>query len=301
MRQMRFLKRLLLIIIGLLLVIVLAFWGFKENFPGKSIANAIQLRLTTQTGIPVEIEALELGWLKVSTPEIALRTPRWLAATPDLRLLIIENVEALFVPLITSGKAKILGQLHGGTIEVYTDLQSRKMLDISLTGVKLERVPLIAALPYAFVSGRLSLSSQIENINALQSQQAQFPEGKLQGRLLDAEIRISGGGDLLDIQLPDLDFSEVLFDLQLGPLIAVRKIQIKGSLEGMIEGTIRLNEKRPRMSLIDLNIELTPSPALKEEISNFGSMLRSFQCGETIKVNLKGTLNRINFPTRNKC
>ena len=301
MRLMRFLKRLLLFIIGLLLIIVLVFWGFKENFPGKSIANAIQLRLTTQSGIPVEIEALELGWLKVSTPEIALRTPRWLAATPDVRLLIIENVEALFVPLITSGKAKILGQLHGGTIEVYTDLQSRKMLDISLTGVKLERVPLIAALPYAFVSGRLSLSSQIENINALQSQQAQFPEGKLQGRLLDAEIRISGGGDLLDIQLPDLDFSEVLFDLQLGPLIAVRKIQIKGSLEGMIEGTIRLNEKRPRMSLIDLNIELTPSPALKEEISNFGSMLRSFQCGETIKVNLKGTLNRINFPTRNKC
>jgi len=298
---MRFLKRLLLFIIGLLLVIVLAFWGFKENFPGKSIANAIQLRLTTQTGIPVEIEALELGWLKVSTPEIALRTPRWLAATPDVRLLIIENVEALFVPLITSGKAKILGQLHGGTIEVYTDLQSLKMLDISLTGVKLELVPLIAALPYAFVSGRLSLSSQIENINALQSQQAKFPEGKLQGRLIDAEIRISGGGDLLGIQLPDLDFSEVLFDLQLGPLIAVRKIQIKGSLDGMIEGTIRFNEKRPRMSLIDLNIELTPSPALKDEISNFGTMLRSFQCGETIKVNLKGTLNRINFPTRNKC
>jgi type II secretion system protein N len=301
MRQMRFIKRLLLFIIGLLLVIVLAFWGFKKNFPGKSISNALQLRLTTLTGIPVEIEALELGWLKVSTPEIALRTPRWLAETPDVRLLIIENVEALFVPLITSGKAKILGQLHGGTIEVYTDLQSRKMLDISLTGVKLERVPLIAALPYAFVSGRLSLSSQIENINALQSQQSQFPEGKLQGRLLDAEIRISGGEDLLGIQLPDLDFSEVLFDLQLGPLIAVRKIQIKGSLEGMIEGTIRLNEKRPRMSLIDLNIELTLSPALKEEMSNYGTMLSSFQCGETIKVNLKGTLNRINFPTRNKC
>ena len=93
----------------------------------------------------------------------------------------------------------------------------------------------------------------------------------------------------------------MLFDLQLGPLIAVRKIQIKGSMEGMIEGTIRLNEKRPRMSLIDLNIELTPSPALKDEISNFVTMLRSFQCGETIKVNLKGTLNRINFPTRNKC
>ena len=298
---MQFLKSLLLFIIGLLLIIVLAFWGFKENFPGKSIADALQLRLKTQTGIPVEIEALELGWLKVSTPEIALRTPEWLVATPDVRLLILENVETAFLPLITSGKAKILGQLHGGTIEASTDLQSWNMLDISLTGVKTEQVPLIAALPYAFVSGSLSFSSQIENIIALQNQKARFPEGKLKGRLSNAQIRIDGGAALLNLQIPELEFSEVLFDLQFGPLIAVRKIQIKGSLEGTIEGTIRLNEKRPQMSLIDLNIELTPSPDLKVEISSFSTMLRSFQCGETIKVNLKGSLNRLNYPTRNKC
>ena len=298
---MQFLKSLLLFIIGLLLIIVLAFWGFKENFPGKSIADALQLRLKTQTGIPVEIEALELGWLKVSTPEIALRTPEWLVATPDVRLIILENVETTFLPLITSGKAKILGQLHGGTIEASTDLQSRNILDISLAGVKIEQVPLIAALPYAFVSGSLSFSSQIENINALQNQQARFPEGKLKGRLSNAQIRIDGGAALLNLQIPELEFSEVLFDLQFGPLIAVRKIQIKGSLEGTIEGTIRLNEKRPQMSLIDLNIELTPSPDLKVEINSFSTILRSFQCGETIKVNLKGSLNRLNYPTRNKC
>ena len=298
---MQFLNRLLLFIIGLLLIIVLAFWGFKENFPGKSIADALQLRLKTQTGIPVEIEALELGWLKVRTPEIALRTPEWLVATPDVRLLILENVETAFLPLITSGKAKILGQLHGGTIEASTDLQSWNMLDISLTGVKTEQVPLIAALPYAFVSGSLSLSSQIENIIALQNQKARFPEGKLKGRLSNAQIRIDGGAALLNLQIPELEFSEVLFDLQFGPLIAVRKIQIKGSLEGTIEGTIRLNEKRPQMSLIDLNIELTPSPDLKVEINSFSTILRSFQCGETIKVNLKGSLNRLNYPTRNKC
>ncbi len=298
---MQFLKSLLLFIIGLLLIIVLAFWGFKENFPGKSIADALQLRLKTQTGIPVEIEALELGWLKVSTPEIALRTPEWLVATPDVRLLILENVETTFLPLITSGKAKILGQLHGGTIEASTDLQSWNMLDISLTGVKTEQVPLIAALPYAFVSGSLSFSSQIENIIALQNQKARFPEGKLKGRLSNAQIRIDGGAALLNLQIPELEFSEVLFDLQFGPLIAVRKIQIKGSLEGTIEGTIRLNEKRPQMSLIDLNIELTPSPDLKMEINSFSTILRSFQCGETIKVNLKGSLNRLNYPTRNKC
>jgi len=298
---MWFLKRFALFLIGLVLILVLAFWGFKHNFPGESIANAVQVRLSTQTGIPFEIEAFELGWLKVSTPEIALRTPKWLVRTPDIRLLILENVEAPFTPIFISGKAKILGQLHGGTIEASTDLQSQKILDISLAGVQIEQVPLIAAVPYAFVSGSLSLSAQIENFNALQKQKAQFPEGNLQGKLNDSQIRISSGTALLDLQFPELTFSEVLFDLQLGPLIAIKKIQLKGSLEGTIEGTIQLDEKRPQMSLIDLNFELTPSPEFKKEISNFYTMLRSFQCGETIKINLKGTLNRLNFPTRNKC
>jgi len=55
------------------------------------------------------------------------------------------------------------------------------------------------------------------------------------------------------------------------------------------------------MSLIDLNIQVTPSPALKKGISSFSTMLSTFQCGETIKINLKGALNRFNFPTRMKC
>ena len=298
---MRILKRLLALLMGLMLIALLLFWGFKENFPGKSISNALQLRLTTETGIPFEVEALELWWLKLFTPEIALRTPEWLLETPDARQLILENVELPFLPLIISDKVLIHGEIHGGTVEVFTDLLSWEMLDISLAGVKLERIPLVAALSYASVSGSLDMSSQIENFNALQNQQDRFPEGNLLVRLSNSHIRFSGGGSMFNLPIPGLDFSEVLFDLQLGPLITVRKIQMKGSLEGTIEGTIRFNEKRPLMSQIDLNIEVTPSPELIDEIRSLSNMLRSFQCGETIKVNLKGSLNRLKFPTRNKC
>ena len=56
---MLFIKRLVLFIIGFALILVLAFWGFKQNFPGKSIADALQTRLTKQTGMPFEIEAFE--------------------------------------------------------------------------------------------------------------------------------------------------------------------------------------------------------------------------------------------------
>ncbi len=295
------LKRFLTFLMCLALIAVLVFWGFKENFPGKSISNALQLRLTTQTGIPFEVEDLELGWLKFITPEIALRTPEWLVQIPDARQLILENVEVPFLPLIISGKALIHGKLHGGTVEVFTDLVSWEILDISLVGVKLEQIPLVAALSNASVSGSLEMSSKIENFSALRNQKARYLEGNLVGRLRNSQILFSGGSSMLNLPISGLDFSEVLFDLQLGPSINVRKIQIKGSLEGTIEGTIRFNEKRPLMSLVDLNLEITPSTDLKDEISSLSNMLRSFQCGETIKVNLKGSLNRLKFPTRNKC
>ena len=283
------------------MILGLVFWGFKQNFPGKTIADAARIRLTAQTGIPFEIQDLELGWNKISTPEIALRTPKWLTGFPDLRLLVLENIEAPFASIITSGKVKILGQVHEGAIKVSTDLLTQKMLDFSINGLQCERVPLFSLVPYAFVSGVLSLTAHIENFYALQKKQARFPKGSLKGKLNDAHIRISGGTALMDLQLPELDLSEVYFNLQLGPLIHIKKIELQGSLAGTIDGTIQLNDKRPQMSLIDLNMQLTPSPSLKKELSTYSTMLRTFQCGETIKINLKGSFNRLNFPTRNKC
>ena len=297
---MRLLKRFVLLLTGLAMILGLVFWGFKQNFPGKTIADAARIRLTAQTGIPFEIQDLELGWNKISTPEIALRTPKWLTGFPDLRLLVLENIEAPFASIITSGKVKILGQVHEGAIKVSTDLLTQKMLDFSINGLQYERVPLFSLVPYVFVSGVLSLTAHIENFYDLQKQ-ARFPEGSLKGKLNDAHIRISGGTALMDLQLPELDLSEVYFNLQLGPLIHIKKIELQGSLAGTIDGTIQLNDKRPQMSLIDLNMQLTPSPSLKKELSTYSTMLRTFQCGETIKINLKGSFNRLNFPTRNKC
>jgi len=298
---MRIIKHISFLLVGMAVILVLAFWGFKQNFPGKSIADAVRFRLTSQTGIPFEIQDIELGWSKISTPEIVLRTPKWLAGIPDIRLLILENLEVPFSSIITSGKAKVHGQVHEGAFRISTELLTQKILDLSIDSVQIERVPLFSLVPYTFVSGFLSLSAHIENFNALQQQKTKFPEGTIKGKLKNARIRISGGTALLDLQLPELDLSEVQFEVQLGRSIHIKKIELHGSLEGILEGTIQLNEKHPQMSLIDLNIQVTPSPALEKKISSFSTMLRSFQCGETIKINLKGALNRFNFPTRMKC
>ena len=75
----------------------------------------------------------------------------------------------------------------------------------------------------------LSLTAHIENFYALQKQNG-FPEGSLKGKLIDAHIRISGGTALMDLQLPKLNLSEVQFNLQLGSLIHINKIELQGSL-----------------------------------------------------------------------
>ena len=298
---MRIIKHFSFLLVGMAVILVLAFWGFKQNFPGKSIADAVRFRLTSQTGIPFEIQDIELGWSKIRTSEIVLRTPKWLAGIPDIRLLIFENLEVPFFSIITSGKAKVHGQVHEGSFRISTELLTQKILDLSIDSIQIERVPLFSLVPYTFISGLLSLSAHIENINGLQQQKAKFPEGTIKGNLKNARIRIPGGTALLDIQLPELVLSEIQFEVQLGRLIHIKKIYLQGSLEGIIEGTIQLNEKHPQMSLIDLNIQVTPSAALKKGISSFSTMLSTFQCGETIKINLKGALNRFNFPTRMKC
>ena len=114
---MRVLNRTAFLLIGLVLVLMLALWGFIQNFPGDSIADAASTRLSSQTGVNFEIQDFELGWSKLSTPEISISTPNWLAG-PVMRLLILKNVEAPFAPIITSGKAKINGEIHEGTMQI---------------------------------------------------------------------------------------------------------------------------------------------------------------------------------------
>ena len=57
---MRIIKHISFLLVGMALILVLAFWGFKQNFPGKSIADAVSFRLNSQIGIPFEIQDIEL-------------------------------------------------------------------------------------------------------------------------------------------------------------------------------------------------------------------------------------------------
>ena len=296
---MRVLKRTAFVFILLALIFILLLWGFMQNFPGDSIADAASKRLSSQTGINFEIQDFELGWSELRTAEISISNPNWFIG-PEMRLLVFKNVEAPFTSIITSGVARINGELHEGAMQVSTELISPETLDLSLEDVRIERVPLFALIPYTFISGSLSMSVFISNFREFHLN-GRFPVGILKGKLNETRIRISGGSALLDLNFPELNQTEILFDIELGQVISLKNVQLKGSLEGTVTGKIMLNKNRINMSTIDLNFLLTPSPDFKIELNRFSKILHSFKCGETINFNLKGTFDRLNLPSRNKC
>ena len=294
-------KRFVFLLVGFLIILLVAFWGFKNNFPGKSLSSLAQLHLIKQTGIIFKIKDLELGWQNISTPEISIHLPSWISEKTEKRILIIEGIDSPFSSLLTSGKIKIFGKTHGGRIKFSIDTFLQKDLDFSIESLKLEKMPLSHLNPHIFVSGNLSFSGKIKNFSNLQKQKKWFPEGYIRGRLLNSKIIFSGDATFFEFQFPELIFTEFFLDLQIGILISIKRIELKGSLDGKIDGSIKPNINRPEMSLVDLNVELNPSSEILEKLKNFSTILLPMQCGKKINVNIKGSMNRINLPTKNKC
>jgi len=294
-------KRFAFSLLFFLIIFFIAFWGFKNNFPGKLLSRVIQLHITKQTGITFEIKDLELGWRKISSPKILIHLPRWLSGKTERSIIIFEEIESPFSSFFTSGKLIINGKTHGGEIRFSTEAFFQKNIEFSIEGVKLEKIPITDSTPQAFVSGELSFSAKLKNFEALKKQNKWIPDGYIKGKLMNSKINFSGNAIFFEFQLPELNFSEIFFDLQTGTLISINKIELKGSLDGIINGSIKPNINRPKMSLVDLNLELIPSSIILEKFKSFTPMLLPIQCGDKINVNIKGYLNRINFPTKNKC
>ena len=195
-------KRFVFLLVGFLIIFLVAFWGFKNNFPGKSLSSLAQLHLIKQTGIIFKIKDLELGWQNISTPEISIHLPSWISEKTEKRILIIKEIVSPFSSLLTSGEIIVFGKTHGGRIKFSIDTFLQKDLDFSIEGLKIEKIPLSYLNPHTFVSGDLSFSGKIKNLHNLNKQKTWFPEGYIRGNFLNSEINFAGDATFFEFQFP---------------------------------------------------------------------------------------------------
>ena len=144
---------------------------------------------------------------------------------------------------------------------------------------------------------------QGKNLAQLQRRQQSLPIGNLQGSMTDFRFRLNQEHPLLNgLSITELNLSEVSYAISMQQqLIEISQLTLNGDLEGSVTGNIRLNERNPLESRIDLDLKVRLSQKLQDQLGPLTMMLQGFRCGDFFDVKIRGTFRQISPPFRNRC
>lgn len=286
---MRWGLRILFGLVGTLGVALAGLIGLGVGFPERQLAETLARHLQAQAGIPVEISGIQLGWSRITVPELAFRTPPvWLEA-PSMRLAVLESLELPYWPLLVSQQVQVSLRSHGGEVQASAKLDG-SVVDLQMSGVELGRMPLSAVAPWGTVAGTLSFEGNLVEPLLWQQTPPQIPQGDFSGSLRDVRIQFKAATlEQLGVALPELTLDEVGFKGTIGSNLTA-DVQFKGMLTGTLSGWVRLNPDRPQNSLLNLRVKLNLNPKLRQQLGPVALLLRGFQCGTTVSLKIEGTV-----------
>lgn len=287
---MRWLKRLLITLLILILLPAAAFWGLKQNFPGDNVAQVLEAQALSQAGLPLKVAPLQLGWTQLELPEVALLPPATWRQAPQVKLVVLEQLRAPFLPLL-SQEARLEGEMHGGSLKLTASgLPQPHQVRAQLEGLQLNRMPLVALFPYGTLSGTVSTEVEVRNVTPLLRRQTSLPEGDLKGNITNLRVRLSGLDLILPgMVVPDLVWPLIRYDVTLGEQWVLNELTLQGSVNGTVTGTIRPNVQKPADSQLDLRAQITLPAEILQTLGPLALMLRPYQCGVELRVRLQGT------------
>ncbi len=287
---MRWLKRLLITLLILILLPAAAFWGLKQNFPGDNVAQVLEAQALSQAGLPLKVAPLQLGWTQLELPEVALLPPATWRQAPQVKLVVLEQLRAPFLPLL-SQEARLEGEMHGGALKLTASgLPQPHQVRAQLEGLQLNRMPLVALFPYGTLSGTVSTEVEVRNVTPLLRRQTSLPEGDLKGNITNLRVRLSGLDLILPgMVVPDLVWPLIRYDVTLGEQWVLNELTLQGSVNGTVTGTIRPNVQKPADSQLDLRAQITLPAEILQTLGPLALMLRPYQCGVELRVRLQGT------------
>ena len=69
---MKWVNRFFLLLLAVPVLLVILFWGLKNNFPGDHLADLMEQESATRLGFPIKVSPIELEWQGIRIPEIVL-------------------------------------------------------------------------------------------------------------------------------------------------------------------------------------------------------------------------------------
>ena len=215
----------------------------------------------------------------------------------------LDQVTLPFLPILQFQQFWIQAQLYQSDLKLAVDLPRMNTLNITLDELMLQQVPLANTLPFGFPAGVISLEGEIKNLAQLQRRQQSLPIGTVQGSMKDFRFRLNQEHPLLNgLSITELNLPEVSYAISMQQqLIEISQLTLNGDLEGSVTGNIRLNERNPLESRIDLDLKVRLSQKLQDQLGPLTMMLQGFRCGDFFDVKIRGTFRQISPPFRNRC
>ena len=88
---MKWANRFFLLLLAVPVLLVILFWGLKNNFPGDHLADLMEQESAARLGVPIQVSPIELEWQGIRIPEIVLKRKAGWKFLPRGDLLVMEE------------------------------------------------------------------------------------------------------------------------------------------------------------------------------------------------------------------
>lgn len=275
-------RRLGMVMVGLLVVVGGIWLGLMWHFPGEAASRYVSAQVSRAMGFDLVLTPATLRWNRMEVERAELRR-RDLPQDPPLFILTdfaIPLTWKLFQGLPVQA---VIGREGRAEAFLPWGVGDEAWLEGQ---VVLEEIPLPAVLKPLRLQGRLQITGRF-TMDAPARQGRTLPTGILEGRLPELTV---DGVQVGTMKLPTTRLEGVRFSVSTGRVVQLKHFEFKGDIQGNASGSISPNMKIPRSTLLDISVNAAFRNSWLTRLGDLKPLVEGFLERGRLMVKLNGTV-----------
>jgi type II secretion system protein N len=270
-------------------VFIVAFTaGLAAQFPSAAVTRAIEGGIASTTALSVALGPVRLTATGLRSDRLTIRNA---GAVDEAPWLTLTELRVPLHPSLWRGAPLIARFGSGGQVRGFLAWDG-SILAVEQLTARLEDLPPAAGLAGIGIKGGLSLSGQANPGRARRTSPTELPNGEFRGRLEAVEI---SGAALAGSKLPPARLDEVEFLVRTGHTVQIERFQVRGDLQGTVQGSITPNPGRIQDSRLSLQVTASVRPGWLQDAGALRPILEGFFPGGRIEGAVTGTIAMPNW------
>jgi hypothetical protein len=281
-------KRTGFIALGSALFLLFLGVGLAAHFPAAAVTRAIEGGLNGATVLSVALAPVRITLTGLRSDRLTVREAGSAGGPP---LIVLSDVRLPFSFSLWEGAPLRAALGADGRVSGFMAWNG-SVVTIDEFSARLEDLALPTGRPGLTLKGRVSLSGQFRPGVARGRGRPEVPDGEFRGRAEAVEI---AGIDVAGTKLPVTRLQDVEVNVRTGRTVQIERIEVRGDVQGTVQGSITPNMERPAESRMNLNVAATLRPGWVQETGLLRPILDGFFPGGRIEGALSGTAGAPNW------